>query len=637
MFRILTFILLLFIYLLAQLVNFVGKFMPRWLVKKPGAVLNSIYGFLIKRLDDNKGESISRIELIDISLANMKSKKVRTLVTIGGMAIGIGAIVFLVSIGYGLQGLVVSRVVRLEEMRQADVFAQAGSKLKLNDKILEKFKRISEVDEALPMISVVGKVHYKKAVSDMAVYGVTTDYLKNSAVRPVRGDIYNSNELVVDSQPEGKVAGVQDVKDIPEFKESLGQVEFEIYPNKWLKVRKEPTIDAEILGYTKRAEGVQTGIQVWGGSYKDEDGNGTAGTDINGRTLGKWIKVYVYIWEYKHGNYTQIFDENGNPIQSTGYVGQVNMQAQPFKIEQGKVLGESTESTTSAENVDWVEIASESAEANQSEINIVEPTDDIKQEAVVNQAMLDVLGMKPEDAVGNEFDVEFSVVGKLTEKEEKIKSALLTYTISGVIPGEQTPMFYVPFIDLRSLGVNNFTQAKIVAQNKEVLKNARDKIESMGFVTASVADTVAQINNIFRSVRLALGVLGMVALAVASLGMFNTLTVSLLERTQEVGLMKALGMRSSEVKELFLTESMIMGFLGGVFGIFVGWLGGKLLGVGLSVFSVIKGVGVISVSSIPAIFVGLIVVLALLVGIGTGFYPAKRATKISALNALRYE
>jgi putative ABC transport system permease protein len=101
--------------------------------------------------------------------------------------------------------------------------------------------------------------------------------------------------------------------------------------------------------------------------------------------------------------------------------------------------------------------------------------------------------------------------------------------------------------------------------------------------------------------------------------------------------MKALGMKSDEVKELFLIESLTMGLLGGVLGLALGFLAGKLLSVGLSVFSIAKGVGIMDISLIPVGFVLVIIFLAILVGIVTGLYPAKRARHISALNALRYE
>jgi len=195
----------------------------------------------------------------------------------------------------------------------------------------------------------------------------------------------------------------------------------------------------------------------------------------------------------------------------------------------------------------------------------------------------------------------------------------------------------VPFIDLRSLGITNYSQVKLIVKDQAELARARRQVEAMGYVTRSVVDTVEQINSLFSTLRTALLLLGMVALAVAALGMFNTLTVSLLERTREVGLMKALGMKSAEVKELFLTESMVMGLFGGVLGIILGVVLGKLLGLILSLAAFSQEAGFIDVSYIPFPFVLTIVLLSLLVGITTGIYPARRATKISALNALRYE
>ena len=111
----------------------------------------------------------------------------------------------------------------------------------------------------------------------------------------------------------------------------------------------------------------------------------------------------------------------------------------------------------------------------------------------------------------------------------------------------------------RSVSQSRYRE-KLTVSTQESLANVRRQIEGMGYVTTSVADTVEQINNFFGTARIVLALLGMAALGVAALGMFNTLTVSLLERTREVGLMKAMGMKAFEVQELFLTESMVMSF-----------------------------------------------------------------------------
>lgn len=163
------------------------RFTPSFLKNKLKPWLDSIYDKIMFVIDPEMPRSFNRSYLIELSLNNMKVKKTRTMVTMGGMAIGIAFIVFLVSLGYGLQNLVVSRVARLDELKQADAVPGLTTGLALNDQTLAKFGDISNVVVTLPVIAVVGKISYQNSVSDMAVYGVTTDYLKNSAIQPVKG------------------------------------------------------------------------------------------------------------------------------------------------------------------------------------------------------------------------------------------------------------------------------------------------------------------------------------------------------------------------------------------------------------------------------------------------------------------
>jgi len=616
-------------------------------------VLNAYYKKLIKFLEGPRQNTISRIELIDLSLRNMKAKKTRTIVTIGGMMIGIGVIVFLVSIGYGLQQLVITRVARLEEMKQADVTPQAGGKVKITDKTLSDFKDIPAVETALPLIAVVGRVNYQNSASDMAAYGVTTDYLKQSAIKPVQGKIFDSNELVSEvPQTTGEVAGASTEKAVSG--EKIQNVDFTINPSAWIRVRESPATNAKILGYTKRVEGNSSGVEVWGGAYESDNDAGKAGKSEDGKTLGKWIKAPVLLWkeeacdqktqgDCEGGRYMVMRDEDNKQVQKEGYFAEINLSLAGVNVKQPQTLGVTSSATGSAKTttelgVDWVEIASEAGIIAPPETKTIELAGNAKRQAVVNRAMLKVLGINESEAVGKKFNVSFVVVGDLlADEKEKVESASTEYTIVGVTPDEKTPLFYVPFIDLRSLGITNYSQVKLVVKDQAELAKTRHQVEAMGYVTRSVADTVEQINSLFSTLRTVLMLLGMVALSVAALGMFNTLTVSLLERTREVGLMKAMGMKSSEVQELFLTESMIMGFFGGVLGIILGITLGKIAGLVLSFFAIFKGIGFVDISYVPISFILVIIFLSLLVGIATGIYPAKRATKISALDALRYE
>ncbi|HHH14214.1 MAG TPA: ABC transporter permease, partial [candidate division WWE3 bacterium] len=273
------------------------------------------------------------------------------------------------------------------------------------------------------------------------------------------------------------------------------------------------------------------------------------------------------------------------------------------------------------------------------EINVLDSVA-IKQ-AVVTESFLNTIGFNSDnlkDALGTEFSLQMTLIGDLIPSlsDKKIQSKKTTYSIVGIIPGN-SPFIYVPLADIKSLGVTNYTQAKVVAESDTAVPYIRQRIEGLGFQTQSVQDTLSRIESLFNGLRIALLFLGILALSVASLGMFNTLTVSLLERTHEVGLLKAMGMKSGEVKELFLAESLILGFFGGVAGLLFGFLVGKLIDLSLSAFSISAGIGYLSVTYIPLALVGFVLVLSFLIGVLTGLYPSKRATRISALDALRYE
>lgn len=595
----------------------------------------------VKRMDKKSSGGVSKLYLIEIAFKNMGAKRTRTVITIGGMAIGISFIVFLVSVGYGMEQLVISRVARLDELKQAEVLPGLSRDLRLDDATLAKLTGIPNVVEVLPLISVVGRVSYAKSVSDIAVYGATTDYLKYSALQPVKGTLFQSNKISQVDKPEGQVAGAQ--VSVANIGDEIGEVSYLINPDEWLKVRSTPGTRGKILGFTRRAEGQSSGTETWGGTYLGDEA-GQAGEDSDGNKLGKWVKAKFPIWDKEScstdnnpdcvdGEYLVKREESAQ-VQAEGYVAELSMTV--TGNGQPQVLGETTDVPLGTLPV--VEDASESAAAASQKIEKTEVKSSEEKSIVVNRSVLQILNIPESEAIGKEVTVSMVVSGDLLDDANtRIESTPGSYKIIGVIPDEETPMIYIPFMDVRSMGVNRFSQVKVIVKDKNSLSSVRTTIESAGYGTVSVADTVEQIDNLFTNFRLILSVLGLVALAVASLGMFNTLTVSLLERTREVGLMKAMGMKSEEIKSLFLTESMIMGFYGGIIGLIIGTLAGKVLSILLSVFSIVKGVGFVDVSYVPPTYVLAVLMLSMLVALVTGYYPAKRATKISALNALRYE
>ena len=96
-------------------------------------------------------------------------------------------------------------------------------------------------------------------------------------------------------------------------------------------------------------------------------------------------------------------------------------------------------------------------------------------------------------------------------------------------------------------------------------------------------------------------------------------------------------MKSIEIKDLFLTESILLGLGGGVLGIFIGLASGTIVSTIISSLAISRGYESIEIASIPLMSLFAILLVATFTGMLTGMYPSRRATQISALNALRYE
>jgi ABC-type antimicrobial peptide transport system permease subunit len=172
------------------------------------------------------------------------------------------------------------------------------------------------------------------------------------------------------------------------------------------------------------------------------------------------------------------------------------------------------------------------------------------------------------------------------------------------------------------------------AENMGVI---RDEIINMGFFVSALQDTIDQVKKIFSIVQIVLGLFGFVALIVSAIGMFNTMTVLLLERTNEIGIMRSIGVTRNDVRKLFMFEAMIMGFLGGLGGVLLGHLGGVLANLGINLLARSFGGQALSLFSRPFSFIIIIIIFSTIIGFITGIFPAQRAAKIKPLDALRYK
>lgn len=262
----------------------------------------------------------------------------------------------------------------------------------------------------------------------------------------------------------------------------------------------------------------------------------------------------------------------------------------------------------------------------------LEQFDDTK--LIATHTALNLVGVTGENnATGQEVNLEISVTAYANGVEEIVDDFEIITTESN----SASPIVFVPIEYFQEAGVNRYSQAKVVTTNSDDVPNTRLLLEKMGYKTRTAQDTIDQIADIFRIFRFSLATLGIVAGVVATLGMFNTLTVSLMEKTREIGILKALGTQTRTILQLFLVEALIMGIGGGALGIIFGYGTTRIIQSTLAGMAKIRGHELDSLFAFPIPFMLAVFLASLLVGLLTGIYPARKAAKINTLDALRYE
>ena len=162
-------------------------------------------------------------------------------------------------------------------------------------------------------------------------------------------------------------------------------------------------------------------------------------------------------------------------------------------------------------------------------------------------------------------------------------------------------------------------------------------IKDMGFGAFSVADVMQSQKRAFILLDLLLGLVGSIALTVASLGIVNTMVMSILERTREIGVMKAIGAGDGDVRRIFLIEASIIGLTGGIAGVALGWGVGRLINIGANIYLERQGVPAANLFLIPWWLTAGGVAFAVLVGLVAGGFPAARAARLDPIQALRHD
>lgn len=171
------------------------------------------------------------------------------------------------------------------------------------------------------------------------------------------------------------------------------------------------------------------------------------------------------------------------------------------------------------------------------------------------------------------------------------------------------------------------------------VQEVQTQIKDMGYNAYSLSDYLESMKKTSNTIQAILGGIGAVSLLVAAIGITNTMVMSIYERTKEIGVMKVIGASLRDIKRLFLFESGMIGLLGGIIGVGLSELLSFVINkIAPSMGGDIVGpMGVTKISIIPVWLILAAMAFATFVGLLSGYYPAKRAMNLSALEAIKTE
>jgi putative ABC transport system permease protein len=187
------------------------------------------------------------------------------------------------------------------------------------------------------------------------------------------------------------------------------------------------------------------------------------------------------------------------------------------------------------------------------------------------------------------------------------------------------------------VGIEEYERIQVRVNTNENLPIVEEQLIEAGYRVTALSKTVEQASKIFQGIQAVLATFGGIALLVSAIGMFNTMTVTLLERTKEIGIMRTIGASPNDVKYLFVSESVVVGFMGGVTGILMGVTFGVTINIFLNLVAGQFGGQSVTLFSFPFNFLSFIAIFSAAVGYLTGIFPARRASTLNPLDAIRYE
>jgi putative ABC transport system permease protein len=169
------------------------------------------------------------------------------------------------------------------------------------------------------------------------------------------------------------------------------------------------------------------------------------------------------------------------------------------------------------------------------------------------------------------------------------------------------------------------------------MNEVKKALEEMEVGVFTISDQLAEIKRAFLILDSLLGAIGAIALIVAGLGIINTMVMSILERTREIGIMKAIGGSENEIKMIFFVEAAVIGFIGAIFGLILGWIVTKIATFVMNTQFLPSGEDPVNLFYFPVWLILGAFAFSLLISLAAALYPATRAARIDPVKALRHD
>ena len=528
-------------------------------------------------------------DIMGMSMSNLWRRKVRSFLTVLGVIIGTASIVVMLSLGLGLKQATLAEVNSAGGLTEIFVTSEADygdGELLLDDSTIDKIMEIENVKSIEPQLNfTMPLMAGKYEADDVSIIGVTQSYLK---------DIELEEGTIPESTKDGSLTllfGNQVLN------ESFYESATGVYPY----YERDQVPDVDLLRTT-----------VFGGIIKEESDSDTDDADSSDSTTT--IKNDV----------DPIFAEDADDFQS--------------EFASSDDFGSSDDSSSDSSDSD--DTNGNSQESNEGESSL--PLDEISDSGLsmgdgsvsvftsdVKRVPVSVSGV----TVGSESDYSdfsYNCYADMDSLKAFIKQ---NYDVNEVVPEQPTDKSGKPYKDLK------YSQLVVNVDGSENVEEVLQTIQDMGYRGDANKEWIEETEKQFAIYEAVLGGIGAVSMLVAAISIANTMTMSIYERTKEIGVMKVLGCSLSNIRSMFLSEAALIGFIGGCLGIGLSFI----LSVVVNKFiapTFMEDYGFAegtSVSVIPPWLILAAIAFSTVIGMIAGFFPAQRATKLSPLAAIRNE